>query len=392
MENTKLELCKMNATSLLNLIPKDKLDFLAAQTKTNHQVKKLDGATMFRLILFSMLNSNKASLRIMEGFYHSATFKALSGKVNSTTKYNSIRDRITTINSDYFEKIFQLLFDNFSSKLNERDSVIKFDSTMVAISSKLVDWGMKVGHKTNKKQIKFTVGMKGSFPCHVSIYKSQKSLSEDLTIPEAILNCSESKEGIIVFDRGVSSRKSFASFINNDLRFVTRVNPNIVFQEIEKMKWKAKKANGLIINSDTIVKLKDRNGNWMESNLRLIKAHIIESKMDILFLTNIEDLSPVEIAQTYKQRWEIEVLFKFLKQELNLNHLVSRTENGIRVMIYMTLILAILLIAYKKLNKMNGFKIPKLKFANELESEIIREIVVLCGGSPEKMKHLFSGP
>jgi IS4 transposase len=190
----------------------------------------------------------------------------------------------------------------------------------------------------------------------------------------------------------VSSRKSFASFINNDLRFVTRVNPNIVFQEIEKMKWKAKKANGLIINSDTIVKLKDRNGNWMESNLRLIKAHIIESKMDILFLTNIEDLSPVEIAQTYKQRWEIEVLFKFLKQELNLNHLVSRTENGIRVMIYMTLILAILLIAYKKLNKMNGFKIPKLKFANELESEIIREIVVLCGGSPEKMKHLFSGP
>ena len=380
----------MNASALLNLIPERELEFLSAETKTDYQVKKLTGPTMFRLILFSMLNSNKTSLRVMESFYHSATFKALTGLEYSTTKYNSIRDRITTINAEYFEKIFYVLFDKFSSKLKEKDSLLRFDSTMVAVSSKLVDWGMKVGHKTNKKQLKYTVGMRGSFPCHVEIFKDQQSLSEDKTIPEAILSYQYNKEGIIVFDRGVSSRKAYAKFINEDLRFVTRVNTNIVYKELRKNKILKRNNSGIIIKQDITVILKDRNGVWMEKPLRLIKANIIESKKEIYFLTNIEDMSSGEIAFIYKQRWDIEVLFKFLKQELNLSHLVSRTENGIRVMVYMTFILAILIIAYKKLNKLSGFKIPKLKFANELESDIIKEIVILCGGQPSKMKHLFN--
>lgn len=377
----------MTALALLNLIPSKDLEFLAAETKADYQVKKLTGITMFRLILFSMLNSNKASLRIMESFYHSPTFKVLSGKEYSTTKYNSIRDRITTINAEYFEKIFHLLFDKFSKELEGKNSLIRFDSTMVAISSKLVHWGMNVGYKANKKQLKYTIGLQGHFPCHVEVFKDQKELSEDKTIPEAILNYKNNKEGIIVFDRGVSSRKVYDKFANEDLRFVTRVNTNIVYQEIKQNK--VPKSQGIDIKQDLWVKLKDRNGKWMENPLRIIKAYTDEGK-DIYFLTNIEDLSANEVADIYKQRWDIEVFFKFLKQELNFSHLVSRTDNGIRVMLYMTLILAILIVAYKKKNNLNGYKIPKLKFANELESDIIKEIVILCGGEPSKMKHLFN--
>jgi len=382
------ELCCMTASALLNLIPINELEFLSAETKTDYQVKKLTGPTMFRLILFSMLNSNKASLRIMESFYHSATFKVLAGKEYSTTKYNSIRDRITTINAEYFEKIFYLLFDKFSNEIREKGAVIRFDSTMVAISSKLVDWGMRVGgHKTNKKQLKYTVGLQGSFPCHVEIFKNQKELSEDKTIPEAILNYENNKEGIVVFDRGVSSRKVYDKFTNTDIRFVTRVNTNIVYKEVKQNKLLKKQ--DIQINEDVSVILKSRDGKWMKNSLRIIKARTTEGK-DIYFLTNIEDLSANEVAYIYKQRWDIEVFFKFLKQELNFSHLVSRTDNGIRVMLYMTLILAILIIAYKKANKLKGYKIPKLKFANELEADIIKEIVILCGGQPSKMKHLFN--
>ena len=107
-------------------------------------------------------------------------------------------------------------------------------------------------------------------------------------------------------------------------------------------------------------------------------------------MTNIHDLDPYEIAFIYKKRWEIEVFFKFLKQELNLSHIVSRNENGVKVMIYMTLILSMLLLTYKKLNNLNGYKIPKMNFAKEIEIEVIRDIVVLCGGNPSKMPHIFS--
>ncbi len=61
-------------------------------------------------------------------------------------------------------------------------------------------------------------------------------------------------------------------------------------------------------------------------------------------------------------------------------------------MIYMTLILSILVIAYKKSNKIAGYKIAKLKIANELESELIKEIVILCGGNPYKFFNNNSDP
>ena len=72
-----------------------------------------------------------------------------------------------------------------------------------------------------------------------------------------------------------------------------------------------------------------------------------------------------------------------------MSHLVSRNENGIKVMIYMTMILATLIIVYRKKNRMKGFKIPKLSFSIELENEIIKSIVILCVGDPLKAPHLF---
>lgn len=58
-------------------------------------------------------------------------------------------------------------------------------------------------------------------------------------------------------------------------------------------------------------------------------------------------------------------------------------------MMYMTLITAILLTVYKKLNDLKGYKIPKLKFVNELKVLIINDIVLKCGEDPNKMQNLF---
>lgn len=123
---------------------------------------------------------------------------------------------------------------------------------------------------------------------------------------------------------------------------------------------------------------------------RLVKAEIQNTKEPIYFITNFFDTSAHEIAAIYKQRLEIEVFFRFLKQHLNLKHIVSRNENAMKVMIYMTLILAILLIVYKKENEIESYKIAKLKFEIELDNLMIKEIVKLCGGNPNKAKHLWN--
>lgn len=102
----------MKAKELLKLIPSEELEFLALETKVDYQVKKLDGITMFQLLLLSILSSKKLSLRVMEHFYTSMQFRFISGLTTQTTKYNSIRDRICTINSLFFERIFESVFKN----------------------------------------------------------------------------------------------------------------------------------------------------------------------------------------------------------------------------------------------------------------------------------------
>lgn len=119
--------------------------------------------------------------------------------------------------------------------------------------------------------------------------------------------------------------------------------------------------------------------------LRLIKAKIAHSNEPIWFLSNMTDLSSAQIAAIYKKRWDIEVFFKFLKQELDLGHVLVRTENALLVNLYVKLIAAILLTAYQQLNQLKGYKIVKLRFKFELEEDLIKQVVLICGGDPTKM-------
>ncbi|MDN3030396.1 MAG: transposase [Candidatus Tisiphia sp.] len=100
------------------------------------------------------------------------------------------------------------------------------------------------------------------------------------------------------------------------------------------------------------------------------------------FLSNILYLSAQDIASSYKKRWEIEVFFKFIKQNLQIKHFISHRENGMKVYIYCILIAAILFAIFKKVNNLLGFKLVLLQFTLLLEKEIIKDIVLFCGGDP----------
>jgi hypothetical protein len=103
----------MKFSELLAFIPEEELDFLSVETKVDLQVKKLKGIVMFKLLLYSLLESSKPSLRVMENYFNSSKFKFLANTAGINTKYNSIGDRLSTINSDYFEKIFNHLFEKY---------------------------------------------------------------------------------------------------------------------------------------------------------------------------------------------------------------------------------------------------------------------------------------
>ena len=106
----------MTAGELIKLIPSKIFQELAVETKVDTQVKKLSGELMFKLILFSMLGSEKLSLRVMESFLQSAKFRSFCKYDLLEGKYNSIRDRICSINAEYFEKLFEIIFSIYDKE------------------------------------------------------------------------------------------------------------------------------------------------------------------------------------------------------------------------------------------------------------------------------------
>lgn len=380
---------KMTAKNILNYVSDSTLSFLEADTGVNHQVKKLEGSIVFRLICYTLLNTHKASLRVMEEFYHSTSFQSISPKELKSIKYNSLSDRIATIKAEFFERIFEESYQKFEEYFTEEPSgLLRFDSTLIGLSSKLINSDMRAGsHDNTKRQIKFTIGLK-EVPVHVSLFNKKIYMSEDIALKEAIFSSKHALDHTVVFDRGLNSAKALDELGGRSISFVTRARLSRTFQVIETMTVAPDQTNEFLkIEKDCMATL-NKGKAKSKIPVRYIEAVLLKDGKRIGFLTNITGLSPIEIAEIYKKRWEIEVFFKFLKQELNFTHLISRNENGIKVMLYITLTLAIFLTVYKKLNSLEGYKIPKIQFAKELELEIIKDIVVMCGGDPARIKYV----
>lgn len=373
----------MKFRDLLEFIPEEDLSYLSAETRVDYQVKKLKGSIVFKLILYTMLESSDSSLRVMERFFNSSKFKLLANVPDIETRHNSLSDRITNIEVGYFEELFSLVFNRFNHHLNEESDIQIYDSTMIALSSKLVDWGMKVGAKTNKVQLKITLGMQGSLPCTFKVFDKPEALCEDKTIPQTILEYDNNKLSIVVFDRGVQKRTTFVGLADEDIVFVTRIKVNVNYQLVKANSFEKVENSSVQITEDLEIFFIERGTRKpIQKSFRLIKGVIKETQKELFLLTNHFELTPYEIADIYKRRWEIEVFFRFIKQQLNFKHLVNRSSNGIKVMVYMTMILAILITVYKKENKLKGYKIVKLKIANELFDSLLREIATIIGGDP----------
>jgi transposase len=128
----------------------------------------------------------------------------------------------------------------------------------------------------------------------------------------------------------------------------------------------------------------------VNEKFRVIRFRPKEKKEDVVLITNILYLRAEIIAEMYRRRWDIEVFFRFLKQELNFSHFLSLNENGIQVVMYMTMIAAMLVMIYKKENDI-GYKTAVRRMGMELEGMLMVITVKITGGDLSKLIFLH-GP
>ncbi len=401
---TKFNDHKVSLNQVLSFIPEALLTHLSLTTKVDHYSKVLHGKKMFYLLLFCIFDNEKLSQRTLEDTFNSSGFKVLFGlNEDEKVRRSSISERLSKIDSNYFKEIYRQIYGRFSELYDkseiEKYNLIRVDSTIVADASSKLKEG--IDQKNGKKLVKFSVSFDGILPSGVEVFTGQKYSSEEAALPEAILKQVKKEEhhgNIYVIDRGLQSARAMKDFDEKSVKFIIRSKENRKFEEIESFLERVKpiKWGDWKVLKDSKVKLftgkpiLNKRGNIhhreekVQTEFRLVVIKNEKNDKEFWFLTNEFDLTAKEISDYYRKRWDIEVFFRFLKQELNLSHLVSMNKNGIEVMIYMTMIASMLLLIYKKANNL-GYKTAKRRFTLELRDLITAILIVFAGGDPAKV-------
>ena len=378
---------------LLSLVGHEDLKHISRMVEADKWVPKLKATNVFGLLLYSLLDSERMSFRVMADNYNSATFKVLLSRglgdkdelLTDFTAHSSLSDRLKTIKVDFFKQVYEKVYRDvaklYGDKGLKRYNIKRYDSTMIAVFSHLLE-GMKVGNTSRKKnQVKMTTELTDDFEVRMRFFSDQDHLGEEVALKEMIQSQSHSPEDIIVFDRGLKSRKTLCEFKAQKTHFVTRLNDTNRYKFIRSHsdmtlpETAQDKDSRLSYCQDSIVYLYADGNKIVKEEFRLIEVLDIKKGKKLFFLTNILDLPAQMIAEVYRHRWEIEVFFRFLKQEMNLKHFICNEVNAIQVMMYMTLIATMLILVYKKKNEIGSYKIAKKRFLKDLEATIILDLI-----------------
>jgi len=365
--------------SLFNkLLPASKLESFAVKYKIDRANSvKLSGDVVFCTLLRGLLYDTNVSLRAMADKFHDFT--------NVELHYSSLSKCLRSINVGYFEDIYGHVSGLVKEQVNPRSpgplSIIKVDATIVSITAKLQSFGLEHKSSTPGKDrplVKSVFALHDQMPEFLRLCSEVEEHSDNKAIGDAIKARSKAGE-VYVFDKGCSAREVLKAIHNSGAYFVTRLGthglsvPRRVFtadSEAAPVTAPGKDDPKFVVAS--VEECVFANSSPAETKryahmrLAIIRGYRYDSRgtepgwKPLVIMTNMpisEDgksigpYSYVEVAQLYCDRWEIETFFKKIKGHLCFDHLLSRSENGIKIMIYMTLIAAMLMIWAKAVTK-----------------------------------------
>jgi len=212
-------------------------------------------------------------------------------------------------------------------KFSFKGKVYLLDATTIDLCLKVFPWAE---FRKTKGAIKLHFGLDadGYLPTimNLSSGKSHEmQWARALTLPPG--SC-------VVFDRGYNDYSWYQTLAKKKITFVTRLKRNAVVEHLGK--WRNSQSNN--VESDKRIRLKG-----MTTNLRLITYRDPETAKIYHFLTNSFLLDAVTIADLYKERWQIELFFKWIKQNLKVKTFLGTSKNAILTQLWIALCVYLLL-------------------------------------------------
>ncbi len=312
---------------LISFLNEDKFRRIVNKFQGNRYIKHFTCWNQLLSLMFGQL-SNRESLRdliIALDAHHSKCYHLGIGRnVSRSSLARANQDR------DYhiFEEYAYFLINEARQKRATEifklgGNIYAFDSTTIDLCLAVFWWA-----KFRKK--------KGGIKVH-TLYDVETQIPAFIHITEAAVHDSTAMKEIpyesgsyYIFDRAYNNFKMLYKVHQIDAFFVVRAKKNLQYKSI---KWKRRLPKN-VLSDVTIELIGFYPKQYYPEQFRLVRYWDEEQKREFVFLTNAMHISALQVAGLYKNRWQVELFFKWLKQHLKIKKFWGTTENAVRVQIY----------------------------------------------------------
>jgi putative transposase len=260
-------------------------------------------------------------------------------------------------------------------KFRFKNPLFSLDASLIDLSLAIFPWA---DHNRTKAAMKLHVGLdhRGHFPAFATVTNGSRHdapVGREFDFP---------KGSMVVIDKGYTDYGWYKQLTNKGIYFVTRQRTNAKYRVVERREVNRRQG----VTSDQIIELTGAKlkGKAMP-RLRRIGYRDAETGKHYVFLTNHRRLSAKTVADVYKDRWQVELFFKALKQNLKIHAFVGNSRNAVLTQIWVALC-TYLLLSYLKFLSKTGWseqRIMRLLQANLFSK---KDLMALIRPSPPKAR------
>jgi hypothetical protein len=329
---------------IMNHIPRHSFRKYVKKYKGNYKVKSFSCWEQFLVMSFAQF-TYRESLRDIESCLRAMNNKlyhmGITGKISRSTLAKANEKRDWRIYQDFAMVLIRIAKDLYKDEklFKELDeTVYALDSTTIDLCLTLFPWAK---YKKTKSAIKLhtLLDLQNNIPAF--IYITDGSV-HDVNILDILV---AEVGAYYVMDKGYVDFRRLYSLNQGNAYFVTRAKTNMKFRRIYSNK--VDKTTGVLC--DQIIFLTNRKTNEKyPDKLRRIKYFNSEKNKKFVFITNNFSLPSTTIANLYKQRWQVELFFKWIKQHLRIKSFYGTSSNAVKTQIWIAVSSFVLLAIIKK--------------------------------------------
>jgi hypothetical protein len=333
-------------SQVLKFIPASIIARTAKKHMSDRYYKRFKTYDHLVTMIFATL-SGSSSLREV-----SSIMLACEGKINhlglsNYPKRSTLSDANKKRSSSVFAAIYQSIYNQYKHFLSDsnpktlplKDLKIVDSSTISLFSDVLKGAGRNPLEGKKKGGIKMhtMINAREDVPCLV---RFTSAATHDHTFLKEL----DLKKGsFVVFDKGYVDYLQYHNWTLDDIYFVTRQKDNAVYQSLEEFPIGDHIHSG-VLKDARIEVLKDKQ----TITLRRVAFYHAEQDRVYEFISNNFELAADKIAEIYKQRWQIETLFKRLKQNFPLKYFLGDNQNAIEIQIWVSLIIGLIMLVIQR--------------------------------------------